>query len=373
MSSIRRVNHLKFVTNVITAVVELSNGSIVVGTQLNQIVQYFADGTNLQFGPTPGYERLPVVAIIELNTTRLLTASRNKTITLWMLQEVDNNNYTVQRPQPIFLTILRGHYDAINCMLMIRSPHHNNNVNVSSGSEWLIATGARDDTIRLWKVTANGTASQSIRSLSGHSGDVWSVCELHDGTIASGSLDHKIKIWNLQSGRAKLTLVGHSDSVVGVVELHRMILLSLSYDGHLRKWCAESGSCLQTIKISSDWTAQPYMMHKLMSGSVVLASTDLKIRGWYESGVTSSDNETRQQLQVCFEIKNLPSKVGCFAVGKRGRLIAGLQNGNIDTWEVPFNTSLVFSCCVCLVHHLTLSDIKGLVPEEVYELCASLV
>ena len=55
-----------------------------------------------------------------------------------------------------------------------------------------IASGANDETIKLWEV-ANGDL---LNTFDGHNDDVWSVAYSPDGQyIASGSSDKTIKVW----------------------------------------------------------------------------------------------------------------------------------------------------------------------------------
>lgn len=51
-----------------------------------------------------------------------------------------------------------------------------------------------------------------LQTLEGHSCSVYSVAFSHDGkTLASGSLDQTIKLWDVHTGEEKQTLKGHSD------------------------------------------------------------------------------------------------------------------------------------------------------------------
>ncbi|MBP5977609.1 hypothetical protein HW132_34105, partial [Brasilonema sp. CT11] len=69
-----------------------------------------------------------------------------------------------------------------------------------------IASGSDDETVRLWNL--NG---QLLRSFKGHSSSVKSVVFSPDGkTIASGSADNTVRLWNL-NGQELRTLNGYSN------------------------------------------------------------------------------------------------------------------------------------------------------------------
>ena len=73
-----------------------------------------------------------------------------------------------------------------------------------------IASGSRDETIRLWD-TRTGN---HVRTLSEHTGWVNSVVFSPDGnTIASGSADNTIRLWDARTGNRIRTLSGTSRSI----------------------------------------------------------------------------------------------------------------------------------------------------------------
>jgi len=261
-----------------------------------------------------GLPSIAVTSLIELSRNRILSGSKSRYITLWNSEDGSQ------------LVTLKDHYNSVNCLLKIRKPHYEySEVDVASGKEWFVASSAKDETIKLWRITAGGDGSKCLKSLSGHSDDVRTICELYNGTIASGSLDKRIKIWNLQTGRASLTLLGHKGSVVCVIEIRRMVLLSASYDRTFKRWDALSGDCLQTIAMSVDW---PYLINDLAKSAFhtfVAVSGDLRIRGWNEEG------------EHFFEVSRLPvGRVSSLASASKGRVLVGLVNGTIEIWEVPF-------------------------------------
>ncbi len=88
-----------------------------------------------------------------------------------------------------------------------------------------------------------------INTLSGHSSWVTSVTISPNGqTVASGSLDDKIKVWNLQTGELLQTLSGHSKAVNTVaISPNGQILVSGGDDRTIKIWNLLTGSQLRTL------------------------------------------------------------------------------------------------------------------------------
>ncbi|MFN8004069.1 MAG: hypothetical protein U0X75_24005 [Acidobacteriota bacterium] len=76
-----------------------------------------------------------------------------------------------------------------------------------------LASGSSDGTVKLWDV-ASGAEKVTLK---GHAGFVLSVSYSPDGrTLASGSSDKTVKLWDVASGAEKVTLKGHALSVWSV-------------------------------------------------------------------------------------------------------------------------------------------------------------
>ena len=97
-----------------------------------------------------------------------------------------------------------------------------------------IASGSWDETIRLWDTV---TGEHKV-TLTGHTSDVNSVAFSPDGrTIASGSLDTTIRLWDVETGEHKHTLSGHMGSVNSVAfSPDGHTLASGSWDGTVLLW-----------------------------------------------------------------------------------------------------------------------------------------
>ena len=61
-------------------------------------------------------------------------------------------------------------------------------------NEDALITGDKNGIIRQWKIEENNLILISIKE-NAHNNTIWSLMNLGDGHIASGSLDKSIKIW----------------------------------------------------------------------------------------------------------------------------------------------------------------------------------
>ena len=107
-----------------------------------------------------------------------------------------------------------------------------------------LASGSFDSTIRLW----DADTGTHLKTLEGHTSAVESVSFSPDGkTLASGSFDSTIRLWDADTGAHLKTLEGHTGRVLSV---------SFSPDGKtlassgsdIRLWDADTGAHLKTIE-----------------------------------------------------------------------------------------------------------------------------
>ena len=183
-----------------------------------------------------------------------------------------------------------------------------------------LASGSEDKTIRLWDVRSG----KELRRLEGHTGSVTSVAFAPDGrTLVTGSEDNTIRLWDVATGKELRRLEGHTDSVSSV---------AFAPDGHT----VASGSNDKTIRlwdVVSGQDRKPLEGHTDRVRSVVFApdgrtlasgSDDKTIRLW--------DVASGTQLRV---LEGPSSVVSSVAFAPDGRTLAsGSEENTIWLWDL---------------------------------------
>ncbi len=130
------------------------------------------------------------------------------------------------------LVIQTGHYDSVWAVTF-------------SPDGKTLASGSDDKTVKLWNVETG----QQLKSLEGHTSFVNSVAFSPDGkTLASGSNDNSIKLWNVETGDP-ITSVSHIYGVNSVAfSPDGKILASGSNDKTIRLWNVKTGQLIKSLE-----------------------------------------------------------------------------------------------------------------------------
>ncbi len=125
---------------------------------------------------------------------------------------------------------------------------HNKGVSsvVFSPDGTTIASGSNDSTIKLW----DAQSGKLLNTLKGHRYAVENVAFSPNGTtIASGGVDDTIKLWDAQSGKLLNILKGHRWTTTSVAfSPDGTTIASGSRDKTIKLWDAQSGRLLNTLK-----------------------------------------------------------------------------------------------------------------------------
>lgn len=141
---------------------------------------------------------------------------------------------------PSSLSTLKSLIPTWNCVRTLTGHLSSINSLAFSPNGETLASGSADRTVKLWNLDE---AVQPV-SLAGHSSLIDTVVFSPDGrTLASGSWDHSIKVWNLGTGLKKAPFVSLSHNLCQ--HSGWITCIAISPDGHT----LVSGSADQTIKI----------------------------------------------------------------------------------------------------------------------------
>lgn len=158
----------------------------------------------------------------------------NETVVVWSTLKNQNSNRSNRRnPKKIY----KGHSGSVYSVAW--SPDGN-----------YIASGARDETIRIWDETIriwNDTDEQICRE---HTGSVYSVAWSPDGEfIASASADKTMRIWSASDGQLLHTYRGHTKAVYSVAwSPDGKHVASAGADQTIYIWNTSNGNLLRTLE-----------------------------------------------------------------------------------------------------------------------------
>lgn len=120
-----------------------------------------------------------------------------------------------------------------------------------------------------WQIGVNWKLMRySLQTFKGHTNGVTCLQIWDDTTLATGSYDNTIKIWDLETGQEVRTLTGHTRGIRSL-QMDEHKLLSASLDGTVKFWNWRTGQCLRTLSSHSDGVISVHFQDEVIaSGSI---------------------------------------------------------------------------------------------------------
>ncbi len=175
-----------------------------------------------------------------------------------------------------------------------------------------------DGVVWVWKLDG-----QEPLLLKGHGGSIRDLGWSPDGaSVASGSDDRTVRVWDAATGRARHVLEGHCDRVLSVAwSPDGARLVSGSSDKTLRVWDAATGQSRHALKGHSDWVFS--VAWSPDGASIASGSSDKTVRVW--DGGTG---------RVRYTLEGHSNRVHSVAWSPDGASLAsGSHDANVRVWD----------------------------------------
>ncbi|KAF5841038.1 WD40-repeat-containing domain protein [Dunaliella salina] len=205
-----------------------------------------------------------------------------------------------------------------------------------------LASGSEDKTVRVWDV-----ASGNLKNIfAGHLGKVYGLCYIGSGTILfSCSKDKMIMEWDMLRSEHRKNLEGHSNVVWSVCMAQEgQIAISVSHDETIRFWDTMKGQLLHTIKGGPStgrhkaWPLKGQLLHTIKGGPGTghHTATIYIIKG---SPSIQQDREYRDDRRRVDD--RYPGLISGYPVGRE---VTGSWDETMRLWDVETgNTLCIFS------------------------------
>ncbi|KAK7754153.1 hypothetical protein SLS62_003730 [Diatrype stigma] len=179
-----------------------------------------------------------------------------------------------------------GHTARINCVTFggalfssTSSPDDS-----SSGDESLLISGSLDASVRIWDVRAHGGAHRPVQTLSEARDSVTSVACPGSAEIVAGSVDGRVRTYDVRTGRCVTDVVGPPVTSVCATRDARALLVG-GLDSRLRLLDRDTGACLRTYA-HPEFRNEGLRLQSLMGGKdqYVLTGDEMTATGSGGSG-----------------------------------------------------------------------------------------
>jgi WD repeat-containing protein 48 len=191
-------------------------------------------------------------------------------------------------------------------------------------SDW-VASGGLDRKIRLWDLNRGEELLQiNVGDEGNDKGSIYAL-GLKGGILASGGPESVVRIWDPRTGKRITKFVGHTDNIRAIL-INRAgdTIMTASSDTTVKVWSVTGGRCLHTLSMHNDSVWSLYSDHPDLSvfyssdRSGLVAKTDVRNTVDMDEGIC---------IAVCQEHE------GVSKVISRGRYIwTATSSSSINRW-----------------------------------------
>lgn len=187
-----------------------------------------------------------------------------------------------------------------------------------------IATGSYDQKIRLW----NAMTGKEVALLKGHNGAVNSLSFRPDGKVlASASADRTVKLWSIPTGLRLDTLAQPTKEQTSVVfSMHGKQLFAAGSDNRIRLWNISANAKEGTNKIVTSRFAHEGGILRLalsLDGKLLAStSTDKSLKLWSAADLTEK-----------LPLEKQPDWSSALAFSDKAQLVVGRIDGSLSLYE----------------------------------------
>lgn len=192
-----------------------------------------------------------------------------------------------------------------------------------------LASGSFDKTVKLW----NLPEGELIHSLSEHTKGIFTVAISPDNQIlASGSWDETIKLWQIDTGTLLNTLIGHTGSVRSLaITPEGQTLVSGSFDKTLKLWDLKTGALINTL--SKDIAAVSALAQQGAVAHIALSpNAEMIVSGGDDGVIQLWELKTGEPISVL--TGNLSCICSLTISPDNQILAAGSINGAMTFWQL---------------------------------------
>lgn len=198
-----------------------------------------------------------------------------------------------------------------------------------------IAAGTQDGHIRIWEYATG----HQLLDFHAHSDAVSAVefgAGVHENLLVSGGLDRVVNVWDATNGKRLQSLSGPTGSVLDVAALgqpERLLVAAASSDESVWTWDADTG--LELLEIRGHLGAATAITSVEIAGQAVLVSgsADMTIRTW-DLATGSERNTLRGHVGAIR---------GLYTTNRDGRavLVSGAADRSIRCWDAESGAGIV--------------------------------